>query len=46
MNDVTDRPPIRAAAHRPEREANRASPGPVPQVDVTGPGAAEERVVA
>ena len=43
MNDVTDRPPIRAAAHRPEREANRVSPSAVPQVDVTVPGVAEER---
>ena len=46
MNDVTDRPPTRAAAHRLGREANRVSPGAVPQVEVIGPGTAEERVVA
>ena len=46
MNNVTDLPPIRAAAHRPEREANRNSRLLVPQVEVTGPAAAEDRVVA
>jgi sterol desaturase/sphingolipid hydroxylase (fatty acid hydroxylase superfamily) len=46
MNDVTDRPPIRAAAHRPGREANRVSPSAVAQVDVTVPGVGEGRVVA
>ena len=46
INDVTDRPPIRAGNHRLEREANRVSRGRRPQVDVTGPVAGEERVVA
>jgi sterol desaturase/sphingolipid hydroxylase (fatty acid hydroxylase superfamily) len=46
MNGRTDLPPIRAGTHRPEREANRISPGEGCQAAVTARGGTDERVVA
>jgi sterol desaturase/sphingolipid hydroxylase (fatty acid hydroxylase superfamily) len=45
MNDGTDRPPVRAAAHRSGREATRIG-RVVPPAEVIEPGLAEQRVVA
>ena len=46
MNDLTDRPSIRAATHQPETRADDIPQGSLPQVDLTRRGTTEERAIA